>query len=67
LESSTKQLGLDVAFGETTYEYLADSEFSPDLFKQHVVNLKGYDTPTVTYAGTFMDLDKFLQMVSQDS
>ncbi|MCU0566880.1 MAG: adenylate/guanylate cyclase domain-containing protein [Oculatellaceae cyanobacterium Prado106] len=64
LESSTKQLGLDIAFGETTYEYLAESEFSDNLFKQHIVSLKGYDTDTLTYAGSFQDLDRFLQQVS---
>jgi adenylate cyclase len=65
LESSTKEVGLDIALGETTYEYLAESEFS--LFKQYTVNLKGYDTPTQTYAGTFADLDKFLTLVSDSS
>lgn len=62
LESSTKQIGMDVAFGETTYQYLANSGISPKLFKQYTVSLKGYDTPTVTYAGTFTDLDKFLEL-----
>jgi adenylate cyclase len=61
LESSTKQIGMDVAFGETAYEYLTSSGFSPQVFKQYTVTLKGYDTPTVTYAGSFADLDNFLQ------
>jgi adenylate cyclase len=65
LESSTKEVGLDIALGETTYEYLAESEFS--LFKQYTVNLKGYDEPTQTYAGTFADLDQFLQLVSDSA
>ncbi|MBE9102915.1 FHA domain-containing protein [Vacuolonema iberomarrocanum] len=62
LESATKQIGVDVALGETTYEYLMTTLSNPNLFDQHTVNLKGYDTPTVTYAGSFTDLDTFLQI-----
>lgn len=64
LESSTKQIGMDVALGETTYQYLASSLANSNLFKQHTVSLKGYDMPTITYAGSFTDLDTFLQMSS---
>lgn len=67
LESSTKQLGLDVALGETTYQYLAASGASPDLFKQHTVSMKGYDLPTQTYAGSFEDLDTFLKLNDSDA
>ena len=66
LESSTKQIGSDIALGETTYQYLAESGISPDLFKQHTVSLKGYDIPTLTYAGSFTDLDTFLKLVPND-
>jgi adenylate cyclase len=62
LESSTKQLQMDVALGETTYKYLLSLGVEDAGFTQQVVNLKGYDTPTVTYAGTFADLDRFLAM-----
>jgi adenylate cyclase len=31
-------------------------------FKQYIVNLKGYEVPTVTYAGSYADLDSFLQV-----
>lgn len=65
LETSTKQIGLDVAVGETTYKHLLaaiGSENSTQLFKQYSVELKGYDAPTITYACSFADLDLFLQM-----
>ncbi len=62
LESATKQIGRDVALGESTYGYLVESISNANLFQQHAVNLKGYDTPTVTYAGSFSDLDTFLQI-----
>ncbi|MDX2213288.1 MAG: adenylate/guanylate cyclase domain-containing protein [Oculatellaceae cyanobacterium bins.114] len=61
LESSTKQIGKDVALGETTYQYLMESGANPTLFKQHKVIMKGYDTPMLTYASSFVDLDAFLQ------
>lgn len=64
LESSTKQLGLDIALGEDTYHYLSDIGKEPLDFKQHTVHLKGYDTPTTTYAGTYADLDNFLEINS---
>ena len=61
LESSTKQIGRDVALGEATYEYLVGLGVSPDSFKQYTVNLKGYDSSTLTYACSFADLDHLLQ------
>lgn len=66
LESSTKQIGMDVALGETTYEYLTCSGNRGELFKQETVNLKGYDVPTVTYAGTFDDLETFLNVLPKE-
>ncbi|MCA1992816.1 MAG: adenylate/guanylate cyclase domain-containing protein [Coleofasciculus sp. S288] len=61
LESATKQIGLDIALGEETYSYLSNVGKPEIGFKQHTVHLKGYDTPTITYAGTYADLDKFLK------
>lgn len=64
LETSTKQIGLDVAVGETTYKHLLSAlgeNHSSNLFKQYTVHLKGYDVPTITYACSFNDLDVFLQ------
>lgn len=62
LESSTKQIGMDIALGETTYKYLSELVGNTTLFKKHIVDLKGYDTPTVTYGGTFENLDTFLKI-----
>ncbi len=60
LESATKEIGRDIALGESTYQYLAGLGENQKLFKQYTVDLKGYDRPTVTYAASFADLDKFL-------
>ncbi len=60
LESCTKQLGKDIAVGETTYKYLANLG-ADNAFEQHIVDLKGYDTPTVTYGSNYADLDTFLK------
>ncbi len=63
LETATKEIGADIALGETTYE---QSPHAGVLlpFQQHTVNLKGYDAPTVTYAGTFAELAAFLEKVT---
>ena len=60
-ESSTKQLGLDMAVGDTTYQYLAQLDTTDTLFTRYTVNMKGYETPILTYATTFSDLDRFIQ------
>lgn len=62
LETTTKQIGMDVALGETTYKYLAEAGGSSKVFKQYTVTMKGYDTPMLTYAGSFVDLNNFLQL-----
>jgi adenylate cyclase len=64
LESSTKQIGLDIALGEDTYGYVSGVGLDQIGFKQHTVDLKGYESPTITYAGTYADLDNFLQTIS---
>lgn len=60
-ESSTKQLGLDIAMGETTYRALPSSDLLQSCFQHHAIAMKGYDLPLTTYAGTFTDLKRFLQ------
>ena len=60
LESSTKEIGMDIALGEGTYKYISDLENVHQVFKQYKVHLKGYDIPTITYAGTFNNLNNFL-------
>ncbi|WP_410510638.1 FHA domain-containing protein [Nodosilinea sp. E11] len=60
LESSTKQLGLDLAMGETTYKYLPKAQKNDQHFKQFTVDFKGYEDPITTRAGTFTDLNQFL-------
>jgi adenylate cyclase len=59
LESSTKQLGCDVALGEVTYQSLQLSAMG-DPFRSNMVELKGYDVLTQTYVCEFGDLDRFL-------
>ncbi len=61
LESSTKQIQRDLALGNTTHQYLAAFGINTRFFQEYTVNLKGYDTPSTTYACTFADLDAFLQ------
>lgn len=60
LESATKQIQLNVALGEMTYKYLAKFGQAQQRFQEHLVELKGYETPTLTYAATFEEVDNFL-------
>jgi adenylate cyclase len=60
LETSTKHLGLDIAMGETTYKYLQKAGADDQCFKRFTVELKGYEEPITTRAGTFTDLNQFL-------
>ncbi|WP_254721725.1 adenylate/guanylate cyclase domain-containing protein [Kovacikia minuta] len=65
LETSTKQIGLDIAIGETTYQHIDSfGSQSSTLFKHYTVHLKGYDLPTVAHACSFADLDTFLHIKS---
>jgi adenylate cyclase len=62
LETSTKQISCDLALGEETYKYAQPLLEDSDPFKCHSVQLKGYDTPTVTYACQFQDLVHLLKL-----
>nr|WP_238393415.1 adenylate/guanylate cyclase domain-containing protein [Myxacorys almedinensis] len=61
LESATKQIGMDIAIGETTYAYVTRLVGECDFFDPHTVDLKGYDTPTLTHGCLFVDLESFLR------
>ena len=67
LESSTKEIGVDMAIGETTYKYLTPMEKSQEIFQKNTVNLKGYDEPTLTYGVTFPELETFLAINQSDA
>ncbi|AFY69474.1 adenylate/guanylate cyclase [Thalassoporum mexicanum PCC 7367] len=58
LETATKDLGVDVVIGESTYKECPH----PDLldFEQHEIMLRGYDKASATYAGTASQLDQFV-------
>ncbi|MEM8807355.1 MAG: adenylate/guanylate cyclase domain-containing protein [Cyanobacteria bacterium P01_G01_bin.38] len=66
-ETSTKQLGLDIAIGETTYQQLTKLGANEETFKRYSVMMKGYDAPLVTHACTFPDLDRFLVAYGRNS
>lgn len=65
LESSTKQLGLDVAIGSMTYGHTPYAAVLLPL-KQYSVELKGYANRTITYAGTFTELGTYIQKLDAD-
>jgi adenylate cyclase len=61
LETATKQIGLDVAVGTKTYEFISQQPGADQTFQPYSVELKGYDEATETYACSFNDLQRFLQ------
>ncbi len=60
LESATKELGLDMAMGETTFNHLQKAGVDAQCFKRFTVDLKGYEDQITTHAGTFTELNQFL-------
>jgi adenylate cyclase len=65
LEAATKGIGLGVALGERTFAELALPAPSP--FVRREVELKGYEALSIAWAISFVDLEKFLQKVEQES
>jgi adenylate cyclase len=65
LESSTKQLGMDVAIGSATYGHTPYAAVLLPL-KQYSVSLKGYSSNTITYAGTFNQLGTYIKKLDSE-
>jgi adenylate cyclase len=61
LETSTKQLGLDVAVGLQTYQGLQQWQGDCLPFRRYSVRWKGYEETAPAYGCSFEDLDLFLQ------
>jgi adenylate cyclase len=61
IESSTKEIGMDMAIGQQTYDTLRKSSTPDPYFVQRMVNLKGYEHPRPVWATTFANLEKYLQ------
>lgn len=68
LESSTKQIKTDVALGETTYGLIANLIHGDlSIFHHHLLRLKGYDSPILSYSCSFKSLGQYLQHFSMDA
>ncbi len=61
LETSTKQLGLDIAVGLETYQGLLQWQGDCLPFRRYSVRWKGYEEATPAYGCSFADLALFLQ------
>jgi len=61
LESATKEIGRDVALGQTTYELLAAQGVGQDVFEPYTVRLKGFEEPKPTYATSRNSLGLLLE------
>jgi adenylate cyclase len=60
LEASTKQLGIDLAIGATTYQSLCQNLNVKLPFQTVSVHLKGHDLPMIAYGCHFPDLQQWL-------
>jgi len=60
LESATKEVGIDLAIGETSYDYLKKIPLVQKRFQKYTVNLKGYEKAILTYGTTFEALPEVL-------
>lgn len=65
LESSTKEVGVDVALGEETFNNVPRSRLLN--FARHRVPAKNYDEPLTAYMGTFSDLELYLREMEKIS
>ncbi len=61
LETSTKQIGLDLAVGATTYQHMQRWQSEDLPLRQFTVQLKGYEHPKPAYACSFPELKTFLE------
>ncbi len=59
LESSTKEVGVDIALGEETFKNVPRSRLLN--FERHRVPAKNYDEPLTAYMGTFSQLEQYLR------
>jgi adenylate cyclase len=59
LEAATKEIGLGVALGQRTYDELKMAADTP--FSRRQVSLKGYESPTTTWAISFDELQRYLK------
>lgn len=65
LESSTKEIHQDIAFGEVTHDWFCKTlPASQSPFLQFHVELKGYEHLKTTYACSFESLDQFLKALN---
>jgi adenylate cyclase len=56
-EAATKTLGLSVALGDRTFQAM---RLVGSPFQRRTVELKGYETPSLVWAASFEDLQRFL-------
>lgn len=61
LETSTKEIGLDLAVGATTFQHMQQWRSVHLPLRQFMVELKGYEHPQSAFACSFPELKTFLE------
>jgi adenylate cyclase len=59
-ESATKDIGMDVALGEGTFQCLQRCSNPDKYFVTRTVQLKGYERPSAVWATSFSGLESFI-------
>jgi adenylate cyclase len=60
LESATKEVGVDLAVGETTYEHLNKLISQEDFFQEYSVQLRGYEKPITMFGINFSNFNELI-------
>jgi adenylate cyclase len=61
IETITKQIGVDMALGDATFELLGQNSEPGPYFEERTVQLKGYDKPQRVWATSFQSLREFVE------
>jgi adenylate cyclase len=61
LESSTKEIGYEIAIGEMSYQILVETHIPPSNFVHREATLKGYDKPVTAYGTSRAVLEALLE------
>jgi adenylate cyclase len=64
IESSTRQMGCDLAIGRATWEALGSPA---ECFQERLVELKGYERATRVWAGSFQAVEGLLESAEREA
>ena len=66
IESSTKEIGSDLALGKNTYDYLRETAEGGGFFSRFEVSLKGYEDLAAVWGAPFAEVQRLLDTLPED-